>query len=89
VKSFQISGLHYSTIITKKLTSIFVIIYLESSDGCALEPEIGLEVLSDLTDESLERQLTDQQLRRLLVATDFTESHGAGTIAMGLLHSSC
>ena len=30
-----------------------------------LEPEVGLEVLSDLTDESLEGQLPDQQLGRL------------------------
>ncbi len=63
--------------------------YLEGSDGSALETEIGLEVLSDLTNETLEGQLADQKLSRLLVTTDFTEGHGTGTITMGLLDSSC
>jgi hypothetical protein len=62
---------------------------LEGADGGTLEAEIGLEVLSNLTDETLERQLADQELRRLLVATDLTESHGTGAVTMGLLDASC
>ena len=31
--------------------------YLESADGRGLEPEVGLEVLSDLSDEPLEGEL--------------------------------
>jgi hypothetical protein len=49
---------------------------LESADGRALEAEVGLEVLSDLTDKTLEGQLADEELSRLLVATDLTESDG-------------
>ena len=49
---------------------------LESADGRALEAEIGLEVLSDLTNKTLEWQLADEELGRLLVATDLTESDG-------------
>ena len=49
---------------------------LERTDGGALEAEVGLEVLSDLTDKTLERQLADEELSRLLVATDLTESDG-------------
>lgn len=49
---------------------------LESADGRALEAEVGLEVLSDLTDKTLEGQLADEELGRLLVATDLTESDG-------------
>ena len=49
---------------------------LERTDGGALEAEVGLEVLGDLTDETLERQLADEELGRLLVATDLTESDG-------------
>lgn len=49
---------------------------LQSADGRALEAEVGLEVLSDLTNQTLERQLADQELSRLLVATDLTESDG-------------
>ena len=35
-----------------------------------------LEVLSDLTNETLEGELADEELGRLLVATDLTESDG-------------
>ncbi len=58
---------------------------LEGHDGRGLEPQIGLEVLSDLTDQTLEWQLADEQLRALLVAADLTESNGSGTITMRLL----
>lgn len=49
---------------------------LESTDGGRLEAKVRLEVLSDFTDQALERQLADQQLGGLLVTTDFTESDG-------------
>jgi len=58
---------------------------LEGHDGRGLEPQIGLEVLGDLTDQTLEWQLADEQLRALLVAADLTESNGSGTITMRLL----
>lgn len=48
-----------------------------------------LEVLSDFTDKSLEGELADEKLCRLLVATDFTESDGSGAETMGLLHATC
>jgi histone H3 len=47
---------------------------LESTDGRGLEAEVGLEVLGDLTDQTLEGELADQELSGLLVATDLTES---------------
>ena len=49
---------------------------LERTDGGALEAEVGLEVLSDLTDQALEGELANEELGRLLVATDLTESDG-------------
>ena len=58
---------------------------LQSHDGGALEAQVGLEVLGDLTDEALEGQLADQQLGALLVTTDLTESHGTGPVPVGLL----
>src|ERR1700760_4683287 len=61
---------------------------LKSTNGRGLEAEIGLEVLGNLANETLERQVSDQKLRRLLVATDLTESDGTGLIAMGLLDTS-
>lgn len=49
---------------------------LKSTDGGGLEAEVGLEVLSNLTDQTLEGELADEQLSGLLVATDLTESDG-------------
>ena len=37
---------------------------LESENGRGLEAEVGLEVLGDLTDETLEGELADQELSR-------------------------
>ena len=61
---------------------------LQSHDGGALEAQVGLEVLGDLTDQTLEGQLADQQLGALLVTTDLTESHGTGPVPVGLLDAS-
>ena len=60
---------------------------LEGHDGGSLEAEIVLEVLGDLTDESLEGELADEKLSALLVLADLTESHSSGAITMGLLGS--
>ena len=45
----------------------------------------NLEVLRNFTDKALEGQLADEELRRLLVATDFTEGDGTRPETMGLL----
>ena len=58
---------------------------LQSHDSRALETQIGLEVLGDLTNQALEGQLADEELSALLVATDLTESDGTGPVTMGLL----
>ena len=61
---------------------------LEGTNGRGLETEIGLEVLGNLTDETLEGQLADQELGRLLVTTDLTKGNGTGAVTMGLLDTS-
>ena len=61
---------------------------LQSHDGGALEAQVGLEVLGDLADQTLEGQLADQQLGALLVTTDLTESDGSGPVPVGLLDAS-
>jgi hypothetical protein len=35
--------------------------FLESTDGRGLESEVSLEVLSDFTDQTLERELADEE----------------------------
>lgn len=59
--------------------------FLEGKDGLGLEAKVGLEVLSDFSDQSLERQFTDQQISRLLVFSDFPQCDGSGPVSMGLL----
>ena len=61
---------------------------LESHDGGALEAEIGLEVLSNFSHQTLEWQLADEELGALLVTTDFSQGDSAGPVTMGLLHAS-
>lgn len=60
---------------------------LEGSNSGALETEVSLAVLGNLTNETLEGELADQELSGLLVTTDLTESDGSGAITMGLLDS--
>ena len=61
---------------------------LQGHHGGALEPQVGLEVLGDLTDKTLEWQLADQQLSGFLVSPDLTESHGTRSVSVGFLYSS-
>jgi hypothetical protein len=61
---------------------------LESTDGRGLETEVGLEVLGNLTDETLEWELSDEELSGLLVTTDLTESDSSWLISVGLLDTS-
>jgi hypothetical protein len=46
-----------------------------------------LEVLSDLTDETLEWQFTDEKFRGLLVPTNLAERDSTRAEPMGLLHA--
>ena len=80
---------------------------LESADGRGLESQVGLEVLGNLTDETLERKFAvlfvswdsndcngteddepDEELSRLLVATNLTESDGTRLVSVRLLDTS-
>lgn len=60
---------------------------LKSSHSRALEPQVGLEILSDFTDQTLKWELPDEELSALLVLSDLTESHGSGPESVWLLHS--
>ena len=62
--------------------------FLQSHDGRRLESQISLEVLSNFTNKSLERQLSDQKFSGLLVSSDFSKSDGTRTVTVRLLDSS-
>lgn len=61
---------------------------LEGHDSRALEPQVGLEILGDFTDETLEWEFPDEELGALLVPTDFSESYCSGPVPVGFLYSS-
>ena len=61
---------------------------LQSHDGGALEPQVSLEVLGNLPDQTLEGQLADEELGGLLVPPDLPEGDGTGPVPVGLLHAS-
>jgi len=58
---------------------------LESSNSSRLEPEISFEILSNFSHETLEGQLPDEELGRLLVSSDLAESDGSWPVSVGLL----
>ena len=61
---------------------------LKGEDGGSLEAQVTLEVLGDLADETLEGELADEEVGRLLVPADLAEGDGSGAVAVGLLHAS-
>ena len=62
---------------------------LKGHDGRRLEAKVGLEILGNFTNQTLEGQLPDQQFGGFLVTTDLTKSYGTRPVTMGLLHASC
>jgi len=72
----------------KKTNEVSLRCFLEGTDGSRLETKISLEILCDLTDETLEWELADQELSRFLVPPDLTKSDGTGPVPMGFLDSS-
>ena len=61
---------------------------LESHDSRGLESQISLEVLGNFSDQTLEWQLSDEKLSRLLVSSDLSEGHSSWPVSVGLLDSS-
>ena len=62
--------------------------FLQGHDSRGLETEVSLEVLGNLTDETLEGELADEKLGGFLVSSDLTESNSSWPVPVGLLDSS-
>lgn len=59
--------------------------FLEGEDSRALESQVVLIVVSDFSDESLERKLSDEEFSGLLELSDFSQSDGTRSVSVGLL----
>jgi len=62
--------------------------FLKGQDGRSLKSQITLEILGNLTDQTLEGKLSDQEIRTLLVTTNLAKGDGSGSVSMGLLDTS-
>jgi hypothetical protein len=61
--------------------------FMEGEDSGALKSDVLLELRTDLADESLEGELSDEELGGLLETSDLTESNTAGSESAGLIDS--
>ena len=59
--------------------------FLERQHRGGLESQVGLEILGNLANQALERELADQEFRGLLVLADFTERDGTRAVSVRLL----
>jgi len=73
--------------ILKQTNKISLSRFLQCRHGGALETEISLEILSDLTNQTLEREFADEEFSALLVLADLTESDGSRPETVRFLHS--
>jgi histone H3 len=62
--------------------------FLEGQDGRSLESEITLEILGNLTNQTLEGKLSDEEVGTLLVPTDLAKGDGSGSVSVGFLDAS-
>ena len=81
--SFGVDGAQVG--VFKQTNQVCLGCFLQSHHGRRLETQVSLEVLCDLSHQSLEGQLSDQKFGGLLVTTDLTKSHSTGTVTMGFL----
>merc|ERR1719483_59723 len=61
---------------------------LKGHDSRGLETQVGLEILSDFPDQTLEWEFPDQQFSGLLIPPDLPEGNSAGTITVRFLDTS-
>ncbi len=59
------------------IISNIIATHLKCTNGCTLEPQISFEVLCDLPNQTLKRQLADEQLCWLLITTNLSQSNSS------------
>ena len=74
--------------VLKQTNEVSLASLLESHDSRGLEPEVSLEVLGDLSHQTLEGKLPDEQLSGLLVSSDLPEGDSSWPVSVRLLDSS-
>ena len=73
--------------IFKQADQVTLASFLQGHDSSALETQVSLEVLSNFSHQSLEGQLSDQQLSWLLVSSDLSQGNSSWSVSVRLLHT--
>ena len=73
--------------VLKQTNEVSLASLLEGHDSRGLEPEVSLEVLGNLSDQTLEGELADEELSGLLVPPDLPEGDSSRPVPVGLLDS--
>jgi len=61
--------------------------FLESKDGRGLESQVGLEIVGNLSNESLERKFSNEELSRFLELSDLSKGDGTWSESVWSLDS--
>ena len=71
--------------ILKESDEVSLASFLEGHNGRALKTQVGLEILCNFTDQTLERKLPDQKLSTFLVPSDLTKSDSSWPVSVRFL----
>mmetsp|Transcript_24542 Transcript_24542/g.32538 ORF Transcript_24542/g.32538 Transcript_24542/m.32538 type:complete len:170 (-) Transcript_24542:766-1275(-) len=74
--------------VLKQTNKVCLSSLLKGKNSTSLETKICLEILCNLTNETLEGKLADQKVGGFLVPTDLTKRNGSGAVTVGLLYTS-
>ena len=74
--------------VLKQTNKVSLTCLLESHDSRGLESQVSLEVLGNFSHQTLEGKLSDEELSRLLVSSDLSESNSSWPVSVGFLDSS-
>jgi hypothetical protein len=74
--------------VLKKSNKVGLRGFLKRENRGRLEAKVALEVLRNLTNETLERSLANKKVRGFLILADLTESNSSRTVTVRLLDTS-
>ena len=77
------------TLTLEKANKVGLSSLLKSQNCWSLEPQVSLEILSNLSNKSLKRKFSDQKISRLLVSSNLTKCDGARSVSVWFLYTSC
>lgn len=75
--------------VLKQANKVSLGCFLQGQNCSALKPQVSLKVLSNFTNKTLKRCLTNQKIGRLLVFAYLPKGNSSRTVSVWLLYTSC